>query len=92
MKEDSSLANSGTVEASNAKPFRDFISAFLLSALLMGVAIGSSVYASHMPIQELGGVRLALSATVPIICGLLSVASKGKFVDALANAASNWGV
>lgn len=69
----------------NARPLQNFLSGFFLSGIIVFAFVSLSLYYTHTPLLELGLIKLAIAAVIPLAVGCLSMASKGKLVDYLAD-------
>ncbi|MEL6814641.1 MAG: hypothetical protein AAFP03_07485 [Cyanobacteria bacterium J06598_3] len=70
----------------SSSPLRRFCWGTLAGALPVFVAVDASAYLTHTPLLELGLAKLAIAALIPLICGGLSVAYKGKIITPLMDA------
>ena len=73
----------------SSSPLRRFFWGTLAGALPVFVAVDASAYLTHTPLLELGLVKLAIAALIPLICGGLSVAYKGKIIEPIMDALSS---
>ena len=63
--------------------FKHFFIGASLSGLPIFVYLSMSMDMSHVTLAQVGGVKLAISITAPIICGLLAAVFKQRFTDLL---------
>ena len=90
MIPEKSSASNETIQPklSDASPtpgssFKHFCIGAFLSGLPIFVYLSLSMDMTHSTLAQVGGVKLAVSIAIPIICGLVAAVFKQRFTDSL---------
>lgn len=49
----------------------------------------TSMYATHTPLTQMGGIQVGVAIAFPLICGVLAAIKNDRFLERLANVLNN---
>lgn len=60
-----------------------------MSSILSATFFLTSMYATHTPLTQMGGIRIGLAIALPLLCGMGAMVGGERFLDSLAQLMEN---